>query len=81
MFNAVNMFLFFFCPGTRTLANLTFDVCVSTSQISRQLHVPSSELTASFFEFVENRTAPTRATLLNEPATSLPVSKLHIRAV
>ncbi|OJA17617.1 hypothetical protein AZE42_10120 [Rhizopogon vesiculosus] len=28
-----------------------------------------------------NRTAPTQAALSNRPATSLPVSKLHIRAV
>ncbi|KAG2742014.1 hypothetical protein P692DRAFT_20750598, partial [Suillus brevipes Sb2] len=50
-----------------------------TSQTSR--HVPQSDLTASFFEFGEKRTAPTLPTLSNGPATGLLVSKFHIRAV
>jgi hypothetical protein len=59
--------------------------CAWTSHTSR--HFPEYELTASFFESGDNRTAlgPLRKGTLkfvgefsNGPATSLPVSKLHI---
>lgn len=58
---------------------LTVNVSVLTSQISS--HLPVHDLTASFFESVDNRTAPTQSTFLKGPATSFPVFKLQIRAV
>jgi len=52
-----------------------FDFIFQTS-----MYFPTSDLSASFFQSVENQTAPTIPMLLNGPATSLPMSKFHIHA-